>query len=358
MKKVLIANWNTSLEWFGGQETLQMHLAKALNAKQVSFTSAAKATGFTQQLSAFAAVYRGRVIDQYLKEYEKVFPLDVIVKNSAVGGYFDLKTPIVTVFQDPYDTISRIMYYYGYFLPHMEHYNACVDLQRRTAEKSACNVAVSEFMQKYMKTIGVKCHKVINEGVDMQKFKPSGEKEALRRKYGIPNDKKVGLSVIKFHPAKGWHILAELIKEFKDVFWIVCFTEPVYDKVKSKNVKIFQMLPRDKMPELYNLADFFVLPTACESFGLSSMESAACDIPLVIQRTGWAWKFWDKKLGYRIEKWETEEYMKAVKDIVEERHDFSPRKVVENKFSLQNWEKEWKNLISSIGLVAPRLLSE
>lgn len=348
MKKVLIANWNLSNEWFGGQESFFLHLGKALNAKQVSFTSAAKALGFTQQLNAFAAVYRGRIIDQYLQEYEKLFSLDVIVKNSAVGGYFDLETPIVTVFQDPYDTISKIMYYYGYFLPHMEHYNACIDLQRRTGEKSACNVAVSEFMQVYMKKIGVKCDKVINEGVDMQKFKPFGEKERLRRKLGIPLDKKVGLSVIKFHPAKGWHILAELVREFKDVFWVICFTEPIYGKAKSENVKVFQMLPRNKMAELYNLADFFVLPTACESFGLSSMEAAACDIPLVTQQTGWAWKFWDKRLGYRIKNWETEEYMKAVKDMVEEKHDFSPRSVVENKFSLQNWVKEWKDLINSV----------
>jgi len=347
MKKVLIVNWNTNFEWFGGQETLQMYLAKILNAREVSFTSAAKALGFTQKLNAFAAVYRGRVIDQYLQEYEKLFPLDVIVKNSAVGGYFDLETPTVTIFQDPFDTISKIMYFYGYFLPHMEHYNACTDLQRRTAEKSVCNVAVSEFMQAYMKKIGVKCHKVINEGVDMQKFKPFGGKEALRKKYGVPLDKKVGLSVIKFHPAKGWHILAELVKEFKDIFWVICFTEPPLEtKVKSKNVKIFQMLPRDKMPEIYNMADFFVLPTCCESFGLSSMEAAACNLPIITQKTGIWWKFWNKKLGYRIKYWEYEQYQKTVEKVLN--NNFSPREVIEEKFSIQKCEEQWKKLINSL----------
>ncbi len=352
MKNVLVAALWMGKKWFGQKDYSPADvgffnsLSNVLNAKQVSSDSAAKALGLAPN-HGFGPVFMGRIIDQYLKEYEKLFPLDVIVKNSAVGGYFDLKTPVVTVFQDPYDTISKIMYHYGYALPKIEHYNACVDLQRRTGEKSVCNVAVSKFMQAYMKRIGVKCHKVINEGVDMQKFKPFGEKEALRRKWGISNDKKVGLAVIKFHPAKGWHILAELVQNFKDVFWVICFTEPVNDKARSENVKVFQTLPRDKMQELYNLSDFFILPTACESFGLSALEAAACNIPIITQKTGWAWKFWDKRLGYRIKEWEYGNYEEAVEKVLED-PKFFPRKVVEDKFSLQNWAKDWKELISSI----------
>ncbi len=346
MKKALIVNWNKSDEWSGGQETFFSYLSEILNAPQISFSSAAKALNVNLIRQGFDAVFRSRIIEDYLKEYEKIFPLDVIVKNSAIGGYFDLETPIVTVFQDPFDTISKILYFYGYFLESMEHYNACTDLQRKTGEKSACNVAVSKFMQAYMKKIDVKCHKVINEGVSMQKFRPLGKKKILRRKWGIPLDKKVGLSVIKFHPAKGWHILTRLIKEFKDVFWVVCFTEPAPNKAKSKNVRIIQMLPRSQMPEIYNLADFFVLPTCCESFGLSSLEAAACNIPVITQKTGVWWDFWNKRLGIRVKFWEYEPYREAVAKVLE--NEFSPRKVVEEQFSIQKCGDQWKKLINSV----------
>jgi len=360
LKKVLLANWNTSSEFTGGQESFFLILDKYLNARQISFTSASKVLNDKPKLNGFAAVFRGRIIDYYLREYEKWFPLDVIVKNSGIGGYLELKTPVVTIFQDPYDTISRVLYFYGYFLPHMEHYNACIDLQRRTGKQSVYNIAVSDFMQEYCKKIGVKCHKVINEGVDMQYFKPLDKKQALRKKWGVPLDKKVGLSVIKFHPAKGWHILVELIKAFPEIFWVICFTEPPDDRIgtaatnvpfivktRRKNVKAFQMLPREKMVELYNLADFFVLPSCSESFGLSSLEAAACNIPIIMQKTGWVWNFWNKKLGFRVDKWEIGHYVEAVENVLSQ-SQIAPREVVVGRFPVEKCGEAWKRLIDSI----------
>src|SRR3972149_1764422 len=93
-------------------------------------------------------------------------------------------------------------YEYGYSL-----------MQRMGGKNSIANVAVSDYMKDYMQRLKIPCSRVIQHGVDVDFWKPLDKKEELRKKWGIPNDKKVAICVTKFHPLK-YHLIPQLVKDF------------------------------------------------------------------------------------------------------------------------------------------------
>jgi len=344
-KKIIIANWRQKSEGLGGQESFFDILSKELNAKIVSYQLADKVLRYFNQTDTFM---KGHTIDRYLGWYEDLFDLDLIIKNSGVGGFTKLKTPKIVIFQDPFYSILAKGLNYGFFSAN-EFYLAQIDLQRRTA-KQGITVAVSNFMKEDMKLNDIRCDKIIEEGIDTEKFNSMTNKEEIKKSHNLPLDKKIGIAVTKFIRQKGWSILTELIKKFPDIHWIVVLTEPTGSKPKLKNVTLVECALPEIMPHLYNCADFFINTSPVESFGLSSTEAAACDLPLIIFKTGWAWDWWDKRLGIRVEDWTTEAFEKAVKNLfTKDRIKYEPRKaMIEKGFTKERMAKDWKEFVDKI----------
>jgi len=347
MDKIIIANWRTQKEGLGGQESYFSDLSKILNARIISYKGAEKVINQNLFSDPFRIVYQGYIIDKYLETYEKLFKPELIVKNSAVGGLTKLKTPQITIFQDPYYSISKRLIEKKQFAAQSEHYYACIELQRRTANQGK-TVAVSNFMKEDMKMCGIKCDKIIEEGVDTEIFKPLNKKE-LKKAHNIPLDKKVGIAVTKFASTKGWHMLAEIINKFQDIYWIVVFTSEVGCKPKLKNVSIAEKVDPSLMPQFYNLADFFINTSPIESFGLSAIESASCNIPIITYKTGFAWDWWDKRLGIRVDDWNYKSFENAIKNLFKGKTKYDPRKsIIEKGFTKERMAKGWNDYIKKI----------
>jgi len=349
MDKIIIANWHLKEELKGGQETFFYELSKILNAKRISYWSCENVLqkNFFKEFELRPCVYQGYVIESYLKKYENLFDLNLIIKNSGVGGYEEFKTTNVIIFQDPFYSIQKFFLdrgiFFGEFL-----YNASLDLQRRTA-KQGWTVAVSNFMKEDMKLNDIICDKVIEEGVDIEKFKPVENKEELKRSHNLPLDKKIGIAVTKFLNQKGWSILSELINKFPDIYWIVLFTSAIGKKPKLKNVTLIEEALPELMPRLYNCADFFINTSPVESFGLSACEAASCNIPIITYKTGFAWDWWDDRLGIRVDEWTSEAFFKAVQRISMDNQEYEPRKaIIERGFTLERMSKDWKDYTENL----------
>ncbi len=344
--KILIANWNTIEEYKGGVESFFSELGEVLDAKQVSFDQAKKSLMAPDVETGFQIVYKGHIIEKYLSKYESLFKPDLIIKNSGVGGFNNLKTPQIVVFQDPFYSIQKFLIDRKIFDSKMEFYSACVDVQRRTGNQAYKNVAVSDFMKYEMGLYGIKCDKVIKHGIDINQFKPL-DKEKLREKYNIPKDKKVGIMVTKFTPSKGWEVVVGLVNQFPDVFWIIVRTAVKsghMDKPMLKNVKLIDKVPREQMPELYNCADFLVNPSPVESFSLCNLEAMSCGIPVIAYKTGFVWK-WGRvsDAGIFINKWDFDLYSEALKEFLQGKHKFLPRAIViQEELTKERFDREWK----------------
>lgn len=55
---------------------------------------------------------------------------------------------------------------------------------------------------------------------------------------------------------------------------------------EASDVHFLGFVPHDRMPELYSMAEMFVLPTLYESFSLPLVEAMACGCPVVAPSTG------------------------------------------------------------------------
>lgn len=327
--------------------------------KSVSYVNAVRAitnTFLDRSKFGFFEVETSAIISQYLEKYEKIFKPDVMIKNSIVGTYKKHKTPTVCVIHDNNVIGPDILHKNGYYslLLHNAYRYVFTKLQETTMRASDVIVANSaRTKDTYEKEFGMEME-VIKNGIDTNLFKPLPNKETLREIYGIPKNKKVGITVTGFLPIKGWHMQAKLCQEFPDVFWVIVMkTAP--KKPKLKNVKIFSRIPREQLPELYNAADFFILPSAIESCNMVGMEAMSCGLPVIVANSGYFWNpeakgdYETTDFGIRVNKWKYECYKKALEELLSGEHTFEPRKHVErNNLDLKFWIRAWRKLIKGI----------
>jgi glycosyltransferase involved in cell wall biosynthesis len=106
----------------------------------------------------------------------------------------------------------------------------------------------------------------------------------MRKKIGIPLNKKVIIFIGRIHPLKGSEILKELVKKEKDKLFVLVGkdSDNLFSDKKDKNVLIIDSIPNNKLSEYYSAADLCILPSKTEGFGLVSRESMLCETPALV----------------------------------------------------------------------------
>ena len=136
----------------------------------------------------------------------------------------------------------------------------------------------------------------IPPGVDIDKFKPGNKNILLMDKYSIRNDDKVVLFVgglDRAHSFKGINFLIEAWRDLgmaKAKLLIVgqgdlreTYTRLAVEMGLKHNVVFADPVEDILLPDYYNLADLFVLPSvdSSEAFGIVLIEAMACGVPTV-----------------------------------------------------------------------------
>ena len=145
---------------------------------------------------------------------------------------------------------------------------------------------------------------VIYPGVDMERFKPGKKPEHLLAKNNIPVNSFVILYVGKLVSWKGVHNLvyaARILKQrgVKDFIVAVAgkgaqkenMEKLIKESGTEDNFRFLNFVSYDDMPEVYRMADVFVLPsyptmTWKEQFGMVLIEAMACGKPIITTMSG------------------------------------------------------------------------
>ena len=358
----LLVNWTKINEIRGGCESLFNDLKNAIpNSRLVGYSDAAKNAELMLSIDSLgygkepSAAY---IIDEYINYYNLLNGNISVVSNAGIAGvWFKPKYRLINIFNDPYKVIFPVLtrltspdaQMRAMNVAHQIKYSKIATrMQIIAGERAEKNICVSEYMKKIYEEMGVKNLEVIHPGVDFNVFKPLNNKDAIREKYGIPKDKKVIISVTKPQVAKGWHILKDLCNTMKDVHWLfVCTNIPEGNiKIKKKNVTLLNTLPREQMPELYNAADVFCLPSLVESYGISTVEAMACNLPIVMSKTGLFSDWGSGDCGKILSRFDPKLYEDSIREILKGEETYSPRKVAEQeKLDLDTFNNKWRKVI-------------
>ena len=133
--------------------------------------------------------------------------------------------------------------------------------------------------------------------VDNDRFHPYSavKRTALRKKYGIAVDKFVVLGSGQVQERKGVPDFIRLARQNPDVefFWAGGFSfgrlTDGYSELKKivdnppTNLHFTGIVSRDKIAELNNLADLFLLPSYNELFPMSVLEAFSCGTPVMLR---------------------------------------------------------------------------
>jgi glycosyltransferase involved in cell wall biosynthesis len=153
---------------------------------------------------------------------------------------------------------------------------------------------LNKFEQKNKKKF-----KISPFGVNQKRFFPQEKKESLLKKHNLNLKDKIVLSVgglDRAHYFKGIKLLIramEIVKKSTSEIKLLIVGDgdlrPEYEKLTNqlglkKSVIFAKRIEDEILPDYYNLADIFALPsfTRSEAFGLVTLEAMACAKPVLV----------------------------------------------------------------------------
>ncbi|MBU0653488.1 MAG: glycosyltransferase family 4 protein [Proteobacteria bacterium] len=170
-------------------------------------------------------------------------------------------------------------------------------IEKKVLNQSDLIVVLSRYTRdKLLNIYGVPDGKIaiIPGGIDVERFHPAFDKRALRERLHLPQEKTILLTVRNLVQRMGIENLIiamqEIAKSVPDIYLIIGGTGPLKDDLARLSrrlnldhyIHLTGFIPEDALPEYYQAADIFVLPTIeLEGFGLVTLEALASGTPVL-----------------------------------------------------------------------------
>ena len=185
-----------------------------------------------------------------------------------------------------------------------------------TSLKNATIVPVSQWLGNIVKESYLGKHnvKVINNGVDINIFKPTDSKE-LRNSLNI-GDKKVLLGVATaWSEKKGLNEFIELSKNKDYKVILLGISQKIREQLPKEIIAIERTNNQKELAKYYSIAEMLVNPTYNDSFPTINLEALACETPIVTYRTGGSPEAVTPQTGIVVEKGNVTELANAIETI-------------------------------------------
>ncbi len=153
----------------------------------------------------------------------------------------------------------------------------------------AISNAISKHLNSNFKIVSEKikvlynCVEKENAGIE--------NRDNIKQKIGVPNNKKVILYVGKFNKEKGTDVLLKAFRKTKEynnkiVLIMVGGIKDLlnFDESNQDDILIFQ--PQENISDLYSISDVVILPSNIEGLGYTMLESGLYQIPFIGSNTG------------------------------------------------------------------------
>ena len=181
----------------------------------------------------------------------------------------------------------------GFFKAMHKKGNRLTDKEQIRCDKAAFRqsrkiIAASEMMAKELRELyhipQDKIH-VLRPPVNLAHFKPGNKvhRDAYRKKYNLPLDKRIFLFISSSHFRKGLPLLLDCFRQLQDTDAVLVIAG--LPPVQSELPNVIDLQYNTQIDELYAAADFTIHPARYEPFGQIVPESLSSGTPVIISDT-------------------------------------------------------------------------
>lgn len=316
---------------------------------------------------------------RFLKKVDKIKP-DLIHLHNIHGNYINYKLlfgyinkrqiPVVWTFHDVWPITGKCTHFDYikcdkwksgcYNCPNLKEYpKSFVDNSKKeymtkkqifTAINELYIVTPSIWMAELVKKsfLGEKNIRVINNGIDLEKFKPQNS-EKIIEKYKL-KDKIIVIGVANsWNEKKGLSTFVELAQILPEEYQIIMvgLEKEQFGLIPNNVIKIERTNSVEELAKLYSLADVFVNPTLEDNFPTTNIEALACGTPVITYDTGGAGEMLDKSSGVIVKKEDIKELVKQIKSVnKKEKNIFCIKKAM--NYNKDEKFKEYEKLYDKI----------
>lgn len=241
----------------------------------------------------FGLLYYWYKVSKYFKKrtdyYDSVwlhnplFLLNSPFKNSVA-------TMNATYYGSKIQWSSRKIYYYK-IAPMIERY--CLSTIGGNFVFTGVGINVCEELGE----LGITKERItyIPNGVDTERFKPSNNKRILRKKFGIPEEDLIILSIGRLseskQPLKLIEVFSAIERKMETVTLLVAGKGELLETLKEyamnkniRNIRFIGFVPDTDLPDLYACSDYFIIASMYEGGEpvLTVAEAMASGLPCIV----------------------------------------------------------------------------
>ena len=209
-----------------------------------------------------------------------------------------------------------------------------------SAKKNLHIVAVSDWLAGFTREsfLSDKDIRVINNGVDINVFKPCAEKASNKFKIiGVASSWNKDKGLYDFYN------LRETLPALYDITLVGLTKKQIEDLPDGIN-GISRTDSVEQLAQLYSEANVMVNPTYADSFPTVNMEALACGTPVITYRTGGSPEIVDEKTGVVVEQADVEGLANAIVEM--KRHPLSSIDCRDRAECLYDKDKRFADYIS------------
>jgi glycosyltransferase involved in cell wall biosynthesis len=224
-----------------------------------------------------------------------------------------------------------------------------------TSLKKLTIVPVSNWLKDEVKKSFLKNYDIrtIHNGIDINQF--SYKENTIKKDYDIEGKFLILGVANPWDKRKGLRYFIELSEKLSDdcKILLVGLTNKQVEALPSNIIGLERTKNVEELATLYSAADVFVNPTLEDTFPTTNLEAQSCGTPVITFETGGSPEALDKSTGIIIKKGNSEELIKAIKEVKRNTKSFyseNCRKRVltyfDKKNAFRNYIELYKELIN------------
>ncbi len=289
MKKInlLFTVWGLS---YGGAERFVLNLVKQLDKRKyniVVFSDNQKKGPMQNDFEKsgvkviYSNVHRFKHPLKYLRLLKEIITeekIDIIHANDDLNMIFPLLAKSKEIKFVSHSHTTKFKFTKNKFLSFVAQKIISKYISKYSDSRLSCGFEAGKALY------GKKKYQVINNGVEIEKFKFSKKKRALLRKdYKIKDDETVILNVGRISEEKNQDFLIDVFAKYRKLnrkSKLVIIGDGnnkqlLVEKIKTMRLKnnVILLPSQDDIAKFYNMADIFVLPSLFEGMPMTSVEA-------------------------------------------------------------------------------------